>query len=241
MNVVASNCSYNFKLRYLVRTFVAEMVLVQTLDLELVPDRRVFVALFDGVTPDYATRVLEHYLPTVSTAGPKEAVLAEGPEQAGSKRKAEGSVADEANTAAVAEPTPATTPTALPLALIDANLVFSKYHFAVAANNAVRRAAVGIVPGRGKGLRTRSVHSELLLCLAAGRSIDGALKSLGLNANSTRVVLASFESAAVVEAAAALFTSDGNEEGSAKSPPPTAVSWETFETSAWERRATFAK
>jgi len=218
------------------------MVSIQTLELELVPDQRVFVALFDGVTPERATRVLEHYLPTSPAKSAKDAGGPEDSAPAGSKRKAEGSVADEANVTAVTEPTPGTTtPGALPLALIDANLVFSKYHFAVAANNAVRRAAVGVVPGRGKGLRTRSVHSELLLCLAAGRSIDGALKSLGLNANSTRVVLASFESAAVVEAAAALLVSDDKEAGSAKSVAPASVSWETFESSAWERRATFVK
>ena len=130
------------------------------------------------------------------------------------------------------------------MALVDAVLVFSKYHFAVAATNAAHRAAVAVVPGRCKGLRTRSVHSELLLCLSTGRFIDGALKILGLKATSTRVVLASFESAAVVEAAVALLLASGEGAEAVAPPPchmPAAWSWEALEASAWERRVGFIK
>lgn len=213
------------------------MALVQTLDLELVPGQHVFVALFDGVTPASATRVLEHYLPRAPAAETKGGAEVAAAAAAGSKRKA-----DDADKAVATEPTPAAAgPAALPVALVDAELVFSKYHFAVAATNAAHRAAVGAgVPGRGRGLRTRSVHSELLLCLAAGRSIDGALKTLGLKAASTRVALASFESAAVVAEAAALLLVSG-EAAEAEALPPVSWSWEALEASAWERRAVFVK
>jgi hypothetical protein len=218
------------------------MALVQTLDLELVPGQHVFVALFDGVTPARATRVLEHFLPRAPATEKVENEAEGAVAAAGSKRKADDAIqnAEAVVEPTPAEPTPVVWPAALPVALVDAELVFSKYHFAVAAINAAHRAAVGVVPGRGKGLRTRSVHSELLLCLAAGRSIDGALKTLGLKATSTRVVLASFESAAVVEAAAALLLASG-EVAEADAPPPAAWSWEALEASAWERRASFIK
>jgi hypothetical protein len=170
---------------------------------------------------------------------------AESAAASGSKRKADDSVE---NAEAVAEPTAAQPTTAAwsaaPVALVDAELFFSKYHFAVAATNAAHRAAVGVVPGRGKGLRTRSVHSELLLCLLTGRFIDGALNSLGLKATSTRVVLASFESAAVVEAAAALLLASGEGAEAVAPPPcqmPAAWNWEALEASAWERRVGFIK
>ena len=91
------------------------------------------------------------------------------------------------------------------------------------------------------------MHSELLLCLAAGRSIDAALKHLGLKDTTTGAPLTSFDSATVVTEAAALLlespstsinggenVGSGGGENAAEGPVPTAWSWEALEASSWE-------
>ena len=106
---------------------------------------------------------------------------------------------------------------------------------------------MGAAAGAGRsGLRTRSVHSELLLCLAAGRSIDAALGKLGIQEGTTTALLCSFEGATPVAAAADLLLSDpphspDNSLGDSPGALPVAMTWAEVEASARERPQRFTK
>jgi len=105
----------------------------------------------------------------------------------------------------------------------------------MAATNAHHRLLAGNQKGRS-GLRTRSVHSELLLCLSTGRSIDSALASMGLKEETTGVIICSFGGEAPVrEAVQLLLRADED------SAAPVAVGWEELEARAVTRRAAFSK
>ena len=94
--------------------------------------------------------------------------------------------------------------------VIDPSLVVSVLHVVAAANIVLSRVAAaadsapceaakpaaGAAPAPGRrGLKTRSVHLELIYCLSASKSISDAMRSFGIGDASTSLLVAQFEGA----------------------------------------------
>ena len=94
--------------------------------------------------------------------------------------------------------------------VVDPSLVVSALHVVAAANIVLSRVAAAADPGPSdaakpaggatpapgrRGLKTRSVHLELIYCLSGSKSISDAMRSFGIGDASTSLLVAQFEGA----------------------------------------------
>ena len=98
-------------------------------------------------------------------------------------------------------------------------------------------------------MKTRSINSELLLCLSGKRSIDSALRSYGLKESSKRLIVCAFDDPApLLEVVAELqqfvkqswiTPAEKDTTLQRKVTGPTLGYWSEFETMSMERMAMF--
>ena len=193
--------------------------------LELRPGRKLHVALYDEMTPNAVRTLLLRFFPKKQ-------------DKVSLSTKADSTAKTNASSEHCTRPFSAT--------LIDGEYVLSRLHLLVAATNALYRSGN---PAGSNGLKTRSINSELLLCLSGKRSIDSALRSFGLKESSKRLIVCSFDDPApLLEVVAELqqfvkqssiTLAEGDTTFQRKVSGPTIGSWSEFETLSTERMTMF--
>jgi tRNA threonylcarbamoyladenosine modification (KEOPS) complex Cgi121 subunit len=204
--------------------------------IELFPGRTIHVACFNGLTPETARRLIMRFFPRHRHRKPSSS---------GKKRKVgqaddvlatpfgDGSATKPAEiSTCIARPTAGLAP--LQAALVDGEYVLSRLHLLAAATNALYRSEN---EGGADTLKTRSIYSEVLLCLSGKRSIDNSLRTYGLKETTTRLIVCAFDDPSPLRtvddelhAFAATAAIDGM---------PRRTSWTELEIISPDRRALF--